>query len=243
MRLMNEDLSGWADDDTRTYLKYADSFVPRRQEQIDLLVEVARAEPPRNVLELGCGDGYVAASLLAAIPDVTGVTLVDASAAMIEAAKARLHKHYAGLTFAHSSIEDVEIRTGSYDLVYSFLAIHHLNHSEKRKLYARVCAALLDGGFLFLEDLIEPVGERARTLAGWSWDRCVAMASAAEPRQRGAHRAFVADGWNYFTLTEPDPIDKPATVAENLTWLHDAGFSSAEVIWLHSGHAVFLCAR
>ncbi|MEU4194872.1 class I SAM-dependent methyltransferase [Kribbella sp. NPDC026611] len=240
---MNEDLSGWADGDTQTYLKYADSFVPRRQEQIDLLVEVARAESPGKVLELGCGDGRVAASLLAAIPDVAGVTLVDASAAMIEAARARLPERYGGLTFVHSSIEDVEIRPGSYDLVYSFLAIHHLDHSEKRKLYARVCASLLDGGFLFLEDLIEPVGERARTLAAWSWDRCVARASAADPQQWGAHRAFVEDDWNYFSLTEPDPIDKPASVASNLTWLHDAGFSSAEVIWLHSGHAVFLCAR
>ncbi len=47
--------------------------------------------------------------------------------------------------------------------------------------------------------------------------------------------------WNYFIYDYPDPntIDHPSLLSEQLFWLRDAGFNMVECFWMRAGHAVY----
>jgi len=55
-------------------------------------------------------------------------------------------------------------------------------------------------------------------------------------------RIFVPDReerWNFYADPDPDPIDQPSPLIDQLRWLAEAGLSGVDVHWLKAGHAVF----
>jgi tRNA (cmo5U34)-methyltransferase len=69
------------------------------------------------------------------------------------------------LEHARSEFPDADLRAarledalpdGPFDLVYSALAIHHLNGAGKRDLFGRVAAALRPSGVFVLADVVVP---------------------------------------------------------------------------------------
>jgi tRNA (cmo5U34)-methyltransferase len=107
-------------------------------------------QPPQRLLELGTGTGETAVHVLAAHPGAELVG-VDASEAML--AHARLRLPDADLRVAR--LQD-PLPDGLFDLVFSALAVHHLDGPEKATLFGRVAAALAPGGRFVLGDLIVP---------------------------------------------------------------------------------------
>jgi tRNA (cmo5U34)-methyltransferase len=102
---------------------------------------------PKSVLELGTGTGETAARILARHPDARW-TGIDASEAMLGRARKRLPD--ADLHVAR--LED-PLPPGPFDLVVSVLAVHHLDASGKRSLFARL-APVTDT--FVLGDLVVP---------------------------------------------------------------------------------------
>jgi tRNA (cmo5U34)-methyltransferase len=90
--------------------------------------------------------------VLASHPNATLVG-VDASEPMLARARARLP----GADLRVSRLQDPLPADDAFDLVFSALAVHHLDAGEKRDLFARVGAALAPGGRFVLGDLIVPV--------------------------------------------------------------------------------------
>ena len=84
-------MSEWTEDASRTFLSIASAAVPRRHEQMATLLALIpfqRAEPFR-ILELGAGDGRLAAALLELFPRAT-VLALDGSPLMRAAATKRM---------------------------------------------------------------------------------------------------------------------------------------------------------
>ncbi len=104
----------------------------------------------RRVLDLGCGDGSTARTLLAA--GAASYVGVDGSAGMIEAA--HTHHGISGARFIHRDIEDVEIDVGEFDLVVSRMALHYINRLEP--VLETVHRALPVGGKLVFS-VVHPV--------------------------------------------------------------------------------------
>lgn len=104
------------------------------------------------ILELGTGTGETASRLLDAYPEAT-LTGVDGSPSMLTAARAALPVDRVDLVEA--DLAD-ELPVGSFDLVVSVLAVHHLDRDAKRDLFRRVAARLADGGRLVLGDVVIP---------------------------------------------------------------------------------------
>src|SRR5262245_41373808 len=75
------------------FLNERSLLIPDRQRQLDVMLRVLRFSPrqPRRVLDLGCGDGILLATVLEAFPESAGVGL-DFSPHMLEQARARLHQ-------------------------------------------------------------------------------------------------------------------------------------------------------
>ena len=182
------------------YLRRADS-IPHRVEGEATLLEFLPAKPQR-ILDLGSGGGRLLALVKAARPG----------------------GHYAALEFSpimldtlrklFASEQDTEViehdldrplpPLGTFDAIVSSFAIHHLEHSRKRHLYAEVFALLAPGGvFLNLEHVSSP------TLK--------------------LHEAFLTA--ISVPLGEEDPSNKLLDLETQLSWLGEIGFTEVDCHW------------
>ncbi len=101
-----------------------------------------------RLLELGTGTGETARRVLARHPGAALVG-IDASADMLAAAT------LPGADLRVSRLED-PLPEGPFDLVFSALAVHHLDGPGKADLFARVAAVLEPGGRFVLADVVVP---------------------------------------------------------------------------------------
>jgi len=137
--------------DPRSYLELMAEEVPaypRLQEEV--AAATAAVAPARRILELGAGTGETARRVLALHP---GARLlgIDASEGMLAHAREALP----GADLRLGRLED-ELPSGSFDLVVSALAVHHLDGPGKAALFRRVAAALEPGGRFVLGDVVVP---------------------------------------------------------------------------------------
>jgi tRNA (cmo5U34)-methyltransferase len=182
------------------YLERAGRVPHRSAGEAALLDEI----PPSagRVLDLESGDGRLLDLVLHARPQARGVA-VDFSPLMLE----QLHARFGPA----SRVEVVDHNLGvplpflgTFDVVVSSFAIHHLEHERKRQLYEEICAVLVPGGvFCNLEHV-----------------------ASASPY---AHERFLqAMG---VTPAEEDPSNKLLDVQTQLEWLREIGFVDVDCYW------------
>lgn len=238
--------TNWSERDSATFLDLGRYYVPQRDTQIATICGAIPAPPasseadPAHIVELCCGEGLLSKALLEHFPGAI-VHALDGSDAMLAATARAL------------ADEGERARTRKFDLpatdwrrfpfpvhaVVSSLAIHHLNAAEKRQLYADMAAALAPGGALVICDLVETLTSEGRRLYAAAWDDAVRRAAVELDGDMKAFDRFREDDWNFYAMREPDPIDKPDPLFDQLKWLEEAGLEKIEVHWLVAGHAIF----
>lgn len=136
--------------DPETYLSMIRGDVARYDELQDATVRASEGVTAATILELGTGTGETSQRMLARH---RGAQLVgiDASEAMLAVAREAL----TGADLRVQRLED-PLPEGPFDLVFSALAVHHLDAPGKRDLFARVAAVLRPGGRFALADVIVP---------------------------------------------------------------------------------------
>ena len=141
--------------DPDTYLELMRSEVPDYERLQDEVAHACAAPPVpvRAMLELGTGTGETAGRVLLAQPDAELVG-IDASRGMLDAARDALPADRVTLSLAR--LEDA-LPPGPFQLVFSALAVHHLDGPRKAALFERVAAVLPAGGRFVLGDVIVPV--------------------------------------------------------------------------------------
>ncbi len=102
------------------------------------------------ILELGTGTGETAQHVLERHPGARLVG-IDESEAMLAVAREALP----GADLRVQRLED-PLPEGPFELVFSALAVHHLEAPAKRDLFRRVAAVLTPGGRFVLADVIVP---------------------------------------------------------------------------------------
>jgi tRNA (cmo5U34)-methyltransferase len=117
----------------------------RLQDEVALATEGIGAE---RILELGTGTGVTARRVLERHPGARLIG-VDSSAEMLAAAD------LPGAELRHQDLRE-PLPDGPFPLVFSALAIHHLDRPGKADLFRRVAAALTPGGRFVLADVIVP---------------------------------------------------------------------------------------
>jgi tRNA (cmo5U34)-methyltransferase len=107
----------------------------------------------KSVLELGTGTGETARRVLNRHPDAQLIG-IDASPGMVNVARASLPADRVKLVVGR--LED-PLPEGSFDLVVSALAVHHLEGTDKADLFRRIASRLDPAGRFVLADVVEPV--------------------------------------------------------------------------------------
>jgi tRNA (cmo5U34)-methyltransferase len=135
------------------YLELMHEELPRYDELQEQVAAACAGLDVVRALELGTGTGETARRVLAA---AAGARLVgiDESPPMLEQARAALP---AGRVeeLRVARLED-PLPERLFELVFSALAVHHLDGAGKRDLFERVRAVLAPGGRFVLGDVVVP---------------------------------------------------------------------------------------
>jgi tRNA (cmo5U34)-methyltransferase len=166
-----------------------------------------------SILDIGSGTGLLSALLLEKYP-LASLTLMDISANMLAIARQR----FSGNDHVSYTVGDYrgEELGGPYDIICSALSIHHLDHEEKRALYARVYLALnQSGGFVNAEQVAGETSEQHRRYMEY-WNDYVRHGPLPEEEWKNA-------------LQRRDTLDKMEKLSVQLGWLRAIGFSDVDV--------------
>jgi tRNA (cmo5U34)-methyltransferase len=205
-------------------------FVPFYDVMLDTLVEALAdllpAAAPR-VLDLGAGTGALSARVAARLPDAT-ITLLDADAAMLAEAEARLAAQRERVTLVRGSFFEP---LPQCDAVVASLSLHHVRDLDaKRALYANIHRALAPGGVLLDADAAIP---SAPALAGRARRRWAAHLVANGDTEAQAYARF-AD-WA--------KEDRLFGIDEELAALREAGFAGVDVLFRSGPSRVIAALR
>lgn len=228
----------WTEAESATYRIISDVAVPERERQISIMTDLVSATTaPGPVLDLCCGEGLWTRALIEALPGAT-VYAYDRSPSMLAETRRQMG---AGECLVTCEI-DIHARDWrNFDqplrAVVSSLAVHHLDGPEKRVLFADLYQALAPGGVFVLADVVRPVTRVGDRLAARMWDEEVER-RARDRESIDGFAAFQDSGWNHFHRAEPDPVDKPSTIAEQIDWLREAGFGDADLHWMLAGQVM-----
>jgi tRNA (cmo5U34)-methyltransferase len=231
---------GWDETDSREFIDLGRFFVPDREEQIQTILWLIPEPGDGLLVDLCCGEGLLSRSLLQCFPRVR-VLAMDRSPAMLE--KARLTCAVFAERF---ETRPFDLADGSWrgfaEPVHAFvssLAVHHLDAEGKRQLFRDLAAALAPGGVVVIADLVRPATSAAWALAAREWDASVRRRSLELAGDLAPYEKFYAERWNFYADPEPDPIDQPSPLFDQLRWLEEAGLGGVDVVWMKAGHAVF----
>jgi ubiquinone/menaquinone biosynthesis C-methylase UbiE len=208
-----------------TYLSGIRGAFPMAVEQIDVMLRLMACcgRPVRRALDLGCGDGVLAAAILERLPGVE-VTLADFSEPMLEAARKRFSAagapvHFVLADYGVPSWTRLVDEWAPYDAIVSGFSIHHQPDERKRAVYQEIFELLSPGGiFINLEHVSSPT-EWTRWLQDETFIDSLHRHHADQSREEVAR----------FYLGRPDKdANILSPVEEQCAWLREIGFSDVD---------------
>jgi SAM-dependent methyltransferase len=163
-----------------------------------------------RVLDLGCGDGRLAALVLDARPAATEAVGLDSSPPMLDLARERFVAD-ARVTLVEHDLDEPLPDLGTFDVVVAGFAIHHLSHVRKQSLFAEIARILRPGGVFANLEVIE----------------CATPELQAEFYER-------------IERPGGDPQDVLAPVEPQLEWMRGAGLVQVDCMWRWRGFALMV---
>ena len=206
-------------------------------EPTDLLDEVIGDVEGRDVLDVGCGAGWLVRRMAAAGARAVGV---DPLAAALE--RARAERSQGTLSYRLAGAQELPFEDASFDVVVFFNSLHHVPVAELDDAVREACRVLRPGGLLVVQEplargeffeLMRSVHDETdvRERAQEALDRCVRAGALTQTAQREADIATRLADFAALArkMVGVDPDRGPAIEA------HEEHLRSA---FEHAGHAV-----
>ena len=144
---------------------YQAVFGPLLRRTHRAVVELAALRAGERVLDVGCGPGSLAIALKSSVGPTGPVHGIDASPEMIEVARRAASKAGVDVNFQVGLAEAIPFPDGTFDLVVSQLAIHHLPDDLKPSAFAEMHRVLKSGGRCLIVDFEPPKSVPGRLVA------------------------------------------------------------------------------
>jgi len=233
--------NSWDEETSRTFINYGQYVVPTRDYQMQIIAALlSRLDNSNVILELCCGEGLLAEVLLDKFPAVT-IQGLDGSVEMLQRARERLARFGDRFRSELFDLASAAWRKPGFEInaVVSSMAIHHLMGPQKKELFIDVNRMLAPDGVFIIADIVEHPGDMGRHLAAETLDEVVRGRSLELDGNTSAFDFFRKEGWNIFRYLDPEDIDKPSPLFDQLKWLEQAGFVNIDIHWMLAGHAIF----
>ena len=214
---------------TEKYLSGFRGAIPLAKVQIEIMIRVIASCNLKieRILDLGCGDGILTASILQQYPSASGV-LLDISEPMLQAAEKKLVNYNDKLDFLLLDYGDSQWiergkTEGPFNVIISGFSIHHQNDSRKRELYSEIYELLKTGG-LFLN--LEHVSSSSEWVSSL-FDEYFIDSLYSMHLRNGAEktRQEIADE---FYRRDDKAANILAPVEKQCEWLRDIGFQDVD---------------
>lgn len=210
------------------FLSYR-AAIPLAQEQIGVMMAILKSgkQPIESFIDLGCGDGILAAAILGEYPSARGV-LVDFSQPMLEQARTQLAGYSRQLAFENLDYGDPawinKMQTyGPFDAVVSGYSIHHQPDIRKRHVYTEIYALLNPGGWFVNIEHISSAAQLNIDL----FEQHYASARYAIEKQNGGSRSLEEIVEEY--KNRPDKAANIlAPVELQCEWLREIGYEEVD---------------
>ncbi len=196
--------------------------IPYGSDQVDVMLRLIERFQPEaeSVVDLGCGDGFLARAILERYPETTAV-LVDQSEPMLDRAVQAMAAYAGRYGIVQADLANPLSASGvngPADLVVSGFAIHHLPHERKRELYSEIFEMLASGGlFINIEHVASATPELEEI-----YDSAYIDAIAD---RTGKDRAIVHSEYH----NRPDKADNILEHVETqLAWLRAIGYQQVD---------------
>ena len=177
---------------------------------------------PKNLLDLGCGNGNVTARLLKYFPSAN-YTLVDASEEMLDICKSQF-KNY-DIEYVQVYFKDFFFEKNKYDLITAGFSLHHCEAEEKKYLFKKINTALNTGGFFSYSDMMISRSNPDHAPLLKEWEIFV-------------NRSFPnGEKWKWL-MEHYTAFDRPDNYFDQVEWMEAAGFKNIrfpfkEGYWRH----------
>jgi len=193
-----------------------------------------------QLLDLGAGMGRFTRKVADRFPKAE-IVCVDGSAKMLEVAKSRMREHNA--TFVCGDFADpswVEDLSGTFNVIVSTGAIHHVSDQRKKELFAEVYNLLNNHGYFINGDLVKSKFDILNTKY---YDDVWARHIQQKTRQvLGLERSIDEVRERMYAAMKKEG-DKPSTIEDQLDWLREIGFTVADCVWQYYLLAVIVGIR
>jgi ArsR family transcriptional regulator len=132
-------------------------------QHLDLHIALALIEPTAVIGDLGCGSGHQA-ELLA--PHVARVLAIDASAEMVNTARARLAP-FPNVSVQQADLEQLPFEDGALDIALVTLVLHYT--ADPRRVIAEARRTIKVGGRIVVIDMLPHQREDLTASMGHVW--------------------------------------------------------------------------
>lgn len=219
-------VKGHFEDEAREYDGIIQRLIPFYNEMLEALIGAIPfgKYDKFKVVDLGCGTGTISAQIKRAFPNAQ-ILCLDLAENMIRIAQAKL-AGYEDIVFAVGDFNEYDFE-GSYDVIVSSLALHHLG-TDKAKIsfYKKLFNRLSSGGVFYNADVVLASNERMQAAYMEKWKAYMRRSVPADE----VERVWIA---KYYEE------DRPAPLMKQMDWLHKAGFKETDVIWKYYNFAVY----
>ncbi len=181
---------------------------------VEAVIAKANASSAYEVLDLGCGSGQLALPVSSMVKSVTGV---DISPRMIELLKSKLTQNEIGnVKTMTASIQELNFAQGSFDLILSNYALHHLSDDQKQWVVKQGFHWLKPNGRMVFGDMMFGRG-------GEKQDREIILSKVSVLLKKGPGGWWrvVKNSARYLARVQEKPISRQAWVR----LFEQAGFS------------------
>lgn len=219
------------------YVERSDRQATDRAEGFALMAAFAPFERDQQIriLDIGSGQGTVAAALLDAFPHAQAVGL-DISEPMMQIAMERMARYGGRFQYCLGDFADGALPGDlprPFEIAVASRSIHHLPAENKRRLYREIFDSLMPGGCFFNLDTVAPSDEGLRAIYRQASRALRERRGGDDPGREGwPDRGARPEGWQGL------PGHYYDTAEAHLGFLAEAGFAPVDCFFKRMNNAL-----